>query len=57
MTSKDAALLEEAEENLRHFFETCRKQYSFCVRCWEDNWEFLSTFFEYTPEICKIIYH
>jgi len=28
----------------------------FCVKSWEENWEVLSTFFEYPPEIRKIIY-
>ena len=51
-----AVTLEEAGENLRHFSEVWRKQYPSCVRSWEDNWEILSTFFEYPPEIRKIIY-
>ena len=44
------------EENLRIFGDTWRKQYPSCVKSWEDNWEVLSTFFEYPPEIRKIIY-
>ena len=51
-----AVTLDEAEENLRIFGTTWRKQYPSCVKSWEDNWEVLSTFFEYPPEIRKIIY-
>ena len=51
-----AVTLEEAEEALRVFSETWRKQYPSCVKSWEDNWEVLSTFFEYPPELRKIIY-
>src|SRR5699024_11519926 len=38
------------------FSEVWRKQYPSCVRSWEDNWDILCTFFEYPPEIRKIIY-
>ena len=51
-----AVTLDEAEENLRIFGNTWRKQYPSCVKSWEDNWEVLNTFFEYPPEIRKIIY-
>jgi transposase-like protein len=51
-----AVTLDEAEENLRTFSETWRKQYPSCVKSWEENWEVLSTFFEYPSEIRKIIY-
>ncbi len=46
----------EAEENLAAFAEKWRKRYPSCVKSWEENWEVLSTFFEYPPEIRKIIY-
>ena len=48
--------LDEAEENLLRFSEKWRKQYPSCVKNWEDNWEVLSTFYEYPPEVRKIIY-
>ena len=48
--------LDEAEENLLRFSEKWRKQYPSCVKSWEDNWEVLSTFYEYPPEVRKIIY-
>ena len=51
-----AVTLDEAEENLRQFGDTWRKQYPSCVKSWEENWEVLSTFFEYPAEIRKIIY-
>ena len=51
-----AVTLDEADENLLQFGETWRKQYTSCVKSWEDNWEALSTFYEYPPEVRKIIY-
>ena len=51
-----AVTLEEAESNLAAFSEKWRKQYPSCVRSWEENWEILSTFFEYPMEIRRIIY-
>ena len=48
--------LDEAEENLLQFSEKWRKQYPSCVKSWEDDWEVLSTFYEYPPEVRKIIY-
>ena len=51
-----AVTLDEAEENLRAFAEKWRKQYPSCVKSWEENWEVLSTFFEYPTDIRKIIY-
>ena len=51
-----AVTLDEAEENLLAFGERWRKQYPSCVKSWEENWEVLSTFFEYPLEIRKIIY-
>ena len=51
-----AVTLEQAEYALLQFGETWRKQYPSCVKSWEENWEVLSTFYEYPPEIRKIIY-
>lgn len=51
-----AVTLEEAEHNLGLFAEKWRRQYPSCVKSWEENWEVLSTFFDYPPEIRKIIY-
>ena len=51
-----AATLAEAENALLEFAERWRKQYPSCVKSWEDNWDVLSTFFEYPMEIRKIIY-
>lgn len=47
---------QEAREHLRNFQEKWVRQYPSCVKSWEDNWEILSTFFAYPPEIRKIIY-
>ncbi len=55
-TVYSAVTLEEAEHNLEIFAQKWRKQYPSCVKSWEENWEVLSTFFEYPPEIRKIIY-
>jgi len=51
-----AVTLEEAEDALLQFGETWRKQYPSCVKSWEENWDVLSTFYEYPPEVRKIIY-
>ena len=51
-----AVTLEEAEANRESFAAKWRKQYPSCVKSWEENWEVLSTFFEYPQEIRKIIY-
>ena len=51
-----AATLKEAENALLEFSERWRRQYPSCVKSWEDNWDVLSTFFEYPMEIRKIIY-
>ena len=47
---------EEAYGNLMEFKEKWGKIYPSCVKTWEDNWNILSTFFAYPPEIRKIIY-
>lgn len=47
---------EEALSNLMAFKETWGKQYPSCVKSWEENWDILSTFYAYPPEIRKIIY-
>lgn len=46
----------EARSNLAEFKEKWSKSYPTCVKTWEDNWEILSTYFAYPPEIRKIIY-
>lgn len=50
-----AVTLDEAEENLLQFGEKWRRQYPSCVKSWEVNWEVLSTFYEYPPDVQKII--
>jgi putative transposase len=47
---------EEALDNLTAFKEKWEKSYPSCVKSWEDNWDILSTFFAYPPEIRRIIY-
>ena len=47
---------EEATQQLDNFAEKWRSQYPSCVKSWEENWDILSTFFEYPMEIRKIIY-
>ena len=49
-----AVTLDEAENALLRFGEKWRGQYPSCVKSWEENWEVLSTFYEYPPEIRKI---
>ncbi len=47
---------EEALENLYKLKEKWGKQYPYAFRSWESNWEVLSSFFKFPPEIRKIIY-
>ena len=47
---------DEAIQQLKNFAEKWRSQYPSCVKSWEENWDVLSTFFEYPMEIRKIIY-
>ena len=42
--------------NLILFKEKWGKTYPSCVKSWEENWDILSTFFAYPPEVRKIIY-
>ena len=56
MTDLKRVYTTEALENLMAFKEKWGKQYPSCVKSWEENWDILSTFFAYAPEIQKIIY-
>jgi len=47
---------DEAHEHLIEFKDKWGKQYPSCVKSWEENWDILSTFFAYPPEVRKIIY-
>ncbi|MEN6328214.1 MAG: IS256 family transposase [Syntrophomonas sp.] len=47
---------EEAYGHLIEFKDKWGKQYPSCVKSWEKNWDILSTFFAYPPEVRKIIY-
>ena len=51
-----AATREQAEANLRKLDETWNSKYAVAVRSWQNNWENLSTFFEFAPEIRRLIY-
>jgi transposase-like protein len=51
------AVTEEAAlEKLIEFKEKWLKLYPAAIKSWEDNWDILSTFYAYPPEIRKIIY-
>ena len=47
---------EEALDALMQFKDTWGKTYPSCVKSWEENWDILSTFFAYPPEVRRIIY-
>jgi transposase-like protein len=51
-----AATREEAEANLVRLEEIWGKKYAAAVRSWQNNWEELSTFFEFPQEIRRLIY-
>ena len=46
----------EAMENLVEIKEKWVDKYPNAIKSWEDNWDNLSTFFEFSPYIRKIIY-
>lgn len=47
---------EAALENLMKLKDKWNKKYPCAIRSWEQNWDLLSTFFSFPPEIRKIIY-
>jgi len=51
-----AANREIAETQLLHLAEKWNDKYTFAVRSWENNWDELSTFFNYPAEIRRLIY-
>lgn len=51
-----AGTREEAEMNLLQLGEKWSGKYAMAVRSWENNWEQLSTFFDYPAEIRRLIY-
>jgi transposase-like protein len=51
-----SATEEEAFSQLVELRETWGKRYPSGVKSWDDNWDILSTFFAYPPEIRRIIY-
>ena len=51
-----AATEDEAFSHLEALREKWGKTYPSSVKSWEENWDILSTFFAYPPEIRKIIY-
>jgi transposase-like protein len=55
-TVYQAATREEAEANLQKLEQTWKSKYAAAVRSWQNNWEDLSTFFEFPKEIRRLIY-
>ena len=47
---------EVAETNLLHLGEKWNDKYAMAVRSWENNWDELSTFFNYPAQIRRLIY-
>ena len=47
---------EAAETNLLHLGEKWNDKYAMAVRSWENNWDELSTFFNYPAQIRRLIY-
>ncbi len=45
-----------AEENLLNLGEKWQEKYPLVIKSWEGNWEKLSTYFAYSPDIRKLIY-
>lgn len=55
-TVYQAANRETAETQLQHLAEKWNDKYAFAIRSWENNWDELSTFFNYPAEIRRLIY-
>jgi transposase-like protein len=55
-TIYQAPTREEAETQLAAVAQTWKARYAIAVRSWEQNWESLSTFFDYPQEIRRLIY-
>lgn len=51
-----ASTKEEAEANLLKLSETWGKRYTIAIKSWENNWEEVSTFFDFPNQIRKLIY-
>ncbi len=47
---------EEGYQNLELFKDKWNETYPTCVKSWYENWEVISPFFKYSPEIRKIMY-
>ena len=55
-TVYQAATREEGEAQLDRLGDTWGSHYAIAVRSWRQNWESLSTFFDYPQEIRRLIY-
>lgn len=55
-TVYQATSIELAENNLLQLEEKWGKKYPMVIRSWHKNWENLSTYFKYSPEVRKLIY-
>lgn len=51
-----AETLEKAEIELGNFAAKWGEKYPIVIRSWQDNWSNLSHYFQYTPEIRRLIY-
>ena len=51
-----ASTRELAESELLQLGEKWSDQYAIAVRSWENNWDELSTFFDFSPQIRRLIY-
>ncbi|MEO1218683.1 MAG: IS256 family transposase [Bacteroidota bacterium] len=47
---------EAAQAALEDFAKSWNHKYPYAIKSWRDNWEELTTFFDFPPEIRKIIY-
>lgn len=51
-----ASSLNLAEENLKEFSEKWKSKYGYAVKSWNENWEELSRFYNYSAKVRKLIY-
>ena len=55
-TIYQAANKDTAEYNLLQLEEKWGKKYGVVIKSWQQNWENLSTYFKYSPEVKRLIY-
>lgn len=51
-----AVNLNQAKINFQTFKTNWESKYAYAIKSWENNWEYLTNFFDFPPEVRKIMY-